>query len=118
MDGLVYQHSVFPTTCELAGIGIPPTVEFPSLAGWLRGSKGPAQESVFCYYRDFQRSVRTHDHRLIVYPQAGRMQLFDLREDPREVHDQSANPRYAKVKSKLLERLREHQRELGDPRPV
>lgn len=118
VDGLVYQHSVFPTTCELARIPIPKTVEFPSLAPWLRGAKGPAEESVFCYYRDFQRSVRTRDHRLIVHLQANKTQLFDLRKDPHEVHDQSGNPKYAATKAKLMELLRQHQRERADPRPV
>ena len=79
MDELVYQHSVFATTCELARVGVPKSVEFPGLAGWLKGGSGPKNESVFCYYRDFQRSVRTKEFKLIVYPQAGRTQLFDLK---------------------------------------
>jgi choline-sulfatase len=112
---MVYQHSVFPTTCELAGVPIPKTVEFPSLANWLHGSDGPQTDSVFCWYQNFQRSVRTKDHKLIVYPQVKRVQIFDLARDPWETHDVSDDPPYAPVKKDLMARLKQHQKELGDP---
>lgn len=115
VDELVYQHSVFPTTCELAGIPIPKTVEFPSLANGLRGSRTPGMDSVFCWYRDFQRSVRTKDHKLIAYPQAGKVQVFDLKRDPWEVHDVGGESAYAGVRKDLMERLKKHQKELDDP---
>jgi arylsulfatase A-like enzyme len=114
IDDLVYQHSVFPTTCELAGVPVPKTVEFPSLAPLLRGSATPVHDSVFCRYRNFQRAVRTREHKLIVYPQIGRVQLFDLREDPWEVHDRSADAKFSTLKRDLMARLKQHQRELGD----
>ena len=114
IDDLVYQHSVFPTTCELAGVPVPKTVEFPSLAPLLRGSATPVHDSVFCRYRNFQRAVRTREHKLIVYPQIGRVQLFDLREDPWEVHDRSADAKFSTLKRDLMDRLKQHQRELGD----
>ena len=118
LDGLVYQHSLFPTTCELAGVAIPKTVEFPSLAGFGIGSGGPKRESTFCYYRDFQRSVRTPDHKLIWYPQVRKFQLFDLKNDPWELHDLSAGRSSSTLRDDLLHRLRQHQRELDDPLPV
>jgi arylsulfatase A-like enzyme len=111
----VYQHSVFPTTCELAGIAVPKTVEFPSLAGWLKGSGGARQDSVFCYYRDLQRCVRTDEHKLIVYPQAGKTQLFGLKNDPWEVRDRAEERGYAAVRGRLEELLKKHRHELGDP---
>ena len=116
VNAMVYQHSVFATTCELAGIAVPGTVEFPSLAPHLRASlRAPVSESVFCWYRDFQRSVRTRDHKLIIYPQAQRTQLFDLKKDPAEITDLSAEPRYAALKDSLKVLLKGHQKGLGDP---
>ena len=115
VDEMVYQHSVFPTTCELAGVPIPKTVEFPSLANWLRGSDGPKNASVFCWYRDFQRSVRTTEHKLIAYPEAKRVQIFDLKRDPWETKDVGDDPAYAAVRKDLIERLKTHQKELSDP---
>lgn len=114
VDELVYQHSMFATTCELAGVPVPKHVQFPSLAGMLRGSAGNGADSIFCYYRDFQRAVRTKTHKLIVYPQARRVQLFDLAKDPWETRDLSGDPAEAALKAGLLARLKKWQLELGD----
>ncbi|HUS06183.1 MAG TPA: sulfatase-like hydrolase/transferase [Bryobacteraceae bacterium] len=111
---MVYQHSVFPTTCELAGIPIPKTVEFPSLVNMLKGKSAAGQDAVFCYYRDFQRAVRTSGHKLIVYPQAGVTQLFDLKKDPWETENVADNKEYAAIRTSLTARLHRFQRELED----
>ena len=115
VDEMVFQHSMFPTVCELAGVPVPKTVEFPGLAKALRGSSAPGPDSVFCWYRDFQRSVRTKDHKLIAYPKVGRVQIFDLKRDPWETHDVSAEPGYAAIRADLIVRLKKHQKELEDP---
>ena len=115
---MVYQHSLFPTTCQLAGVEAPASVEFPSLAGLLHAEGTPPHEAMFCYYRHFQRSVRTAEHKLIVYPQAGVTQLFDLRRDPWETQNVAAEPRFAAVKRDLFEKLRRFQKELDDDLPA
>lgn len=115
VDDLVYQHSVFPTVCEIAGIATPKTVEFPSLAPLLFGDSTPVHEAVFCYYRDFQRSVRTTTHKLIVYPKIKRMQLFDLVADPWEMNDLSEDPAHASLRAELMAKLKKLQTELNDP---
>jgi choline-sulfatase len=113
IDSLVYQHSTFATTCELAGVAAPRTVEFPSLVKTMGGGNGP-HDAVFCWYRNFQRSVRTREHKLIVYPQAGVTQLFDLRKDPWETTNVAGDARYAATRGALLARMRKFQAELGD----
>jgi len=120
VDAMIYQHSTFATTCELAGIPVPGTVEFPSLGKLLRGESSSLHDAVFCWYRDLQRSVRTEEHKLIVYPKAGVTQLFDLRKDPWETAELSADPKYGAIRNELLERLRRFQMDLGDDicRPV
>jgi len=115
IDELVYQHSMFATTCELAGVEIPKTVEFPSLAPLVHGEVRPLHDAVFSYYRDLQRMVRTKKHKLIVYPKAHRVQLFDLEADPWEMHDLSNDPDVANVKAGLIARLKKFQKELDDP---
>lgn len=113
-DELVYQHSMYATTCELAGVPIPDTVEFPSLAGFLRGGTGPVNDAVFCYYKSYQRMARTKTHKIIVYPQIQRVQVFDLVNDPWEIHDLSADPAAAGIRAQLMARLKEFQVQLGD----
>ena len=114
VEALVYQHSMFATTCDLAGVPIPSTVEFPSIAPLLHRDK-TLHDAVFCYYIGFQRSVRTTHHKLIVYPKAHQVQLFDLFEDPWEVHNRADDPAFQDVKRELWGRLRSFQKELGDP---
>jgi len=111
---LVYQHSLFATTCELAGVSTPESVEFPSVAGLLRAAASPIHDAVFSYYRQFQRAVRTPRHKLIVYPQAGIIQLFDLERDPWETGNLATRSEYASLKHGLLARLQRFQKELGD----
>lgn len=118
IDTLVYQHSTFATACDLARIPVPSTVEFPSLAGLLNGDRQAPHDAVFCWYRDLQRSVRTEQHKLIVYPQAGVTQLFDLARDPWETKDLSSERTLAPVKDALLQRLRRFQKELEDSGPA
>ena len=71
-------------------------------------------DAVFAFYKDFQRTVRTEEHKLIVYPQANMTQLFDVRKDPWEIRNLADDRAYAAAKGKLFDRLRQYQRELGD----
>lgn len=114
VDRMVYQHSVFATTCELAGIALPRPVEFPSLVDLLQSGGAQKHDAIFSRYMNFQRAVRTEEHKLIVYPQAGVTQLFDLRKDPWEIQNLAGRREYATLKGHLLERLHRFQKELED----
>ncbi len=114
VEALVYQHSLFATTCELAGVEVPKTVEFPSVADLLTSGEGEKHDAVFCWYRGFQRAVRTTEHKLIHYPQAGVTQLFDMIRDPWEITNLADRPEHAALTRQLEQRLRQFQRELGD----
>lgn len=114
IDALVYQHSTFATTCELAGIPIPKSVEFPSLLSLIKGESSTQNDAVFCWYRKFQRSVRTQEYKLIVYPEVRMTQLFNLTADPWETVNLAAKPEFSATKTHLLDRLRRFQHDLGD----
>ncbi len=115
VEHMVYQHQMYATTCELAGVPVPPHVEFPSLAPMLRAERTePMYDAMFGWLDGFQRSLRTTDHKLIVYPQIRRMQVFDLAKDPWEMHDLSDDPAHASVKADLVAKLKQKQHELGD----
>lgn len=116
VDDMVYQHGMYATTCELAGITVPPHVEFPSVASMLRDEQPqPLYDAMFGWLNTVQRSVRTRTHKLIYYPEIDRYQVFDLEKDPWEMHDRSNDPAYSQVKTELLARMRTLQQELGDP---
>ena len=114
VDAFMYQHSTFATACELAGVELPKQVEFPSFVPLIRGSTREQHDATFCWYRMYQRSVRTREHKLIVYLKVGKTQLFDLAKDPWETTDVSGKPEYAAVKKHLQERLQRFERDLGD----
>lgn len=115
INHMVYQHSLFPTTCELAGVRVPDSVEFPSLAGLLRGHDRAQHDAVFSWYLNFQRAVRTEEFKLIVYPHAGVAQLFNLKKDPWEILNLADRREHAALRQHLLERLHRFQKELDDP---
>lgn len=114
IDALVYLHCMFATTCDLAGISIPETVEFKSLAPLLRGEERRPYDAIYGAYKDFQRMVRTEDYKLIVYPRAGEVQLFDIRNDPWETKDLAEDAAHADTVVQLMRRLKELQKEVGD----
>jgi choline-sulfatase len=118
VEEMVYQHSVFATTCELAGVAAPKAVEFPSLVDLLHGRQNRKYEAMFCYYRDFQRSLRTTEYKLIMYLQAGKTQLFDIQKDPWEIHNLADDAKFAALKNDLAARLKKVRKELDDPLPA
>jgi len=116
IDEMVYQHCMYATTCELAGIPIPPHVAFPSLAPMLREeSAKPLYDAMFGWLNVLQRSVRTKQHKLIFYTQLNRYQLFDLEKDPWEMHDLINDAAYQTVRAEMVARLKRLQAELNDP---
>lgn len=114
VDELVYQHSMFATTCELTGVPKPKHVEFPSLAPMLKAEPAPVHDAIFGYYKHFQRCVRTKTHKLILYPEIGKVQLFDIAKDPWEMHDLSEESSMAEVKRDLMAKLKQLQADLDD----
>ncbi len=117
VDDLVYQHCTFATTCELASIPIPESVEFPSIAGLIKDDGKPKYDAIFSRYLNFQRTVRQDDYKLIVYPQINKVQLFDLKKNPWETLDQDLADRraLAPVRKHLMQQLHQFQVELNDP---
>lgn len=119
VDEMVYQHSMYATTCELAGVPIPPHVEFPSLAPMLKSDNpAPVNDAMFGWLNVLQRSVRTKRHKLIFYAHLNRYQVFDLEKDPWEMHDLVDDPAYAQLKVELIAKLKQKQRELDDPMDI
>jgi len=49
----VYLPSIYPTTCDLAGLEVPETVDFPTLKGILDGKVDRVHEAIFGNYRHF-----------------------------------------------------------------
>jgi arylsulfatase A-like enzyme len=109
----VYLQDIMPTTLELAGVQRPSHVQFHSLLPLLDGAKSP-YDAIYGAYLDKQRSIRTDTHKLIVYPDAKTVRLFDLDSDPLEMQDIANEPAMQPTLEALFEELVAKQTELGD----
>ncbi len=114
IDAMVYLQSAFATTCEMARIETPETVQFPSLVPLLTGEKDKLYDSIYGAYRDLQRMVRTERYKLIRYPHVNEVQLFDLPNDPWETTDLAENPQYAQTVKTLDAELHRWMERTGD----
>ncbi|WP_339722504.1 sulfatase-like hydrolase/transferase [uncultured Paraglaciecola sp.] len=115
IKGNIYLNSVFPTTAELAGIEVPKSVQASSFMPLLRKEKDSMNEYIYGSYRHYQRMVRSDNFKLIYYPVIGQTQLFDLKNDPDELHNLSAKPAYRKQLTMLQDELLKLMTELEDP---
>lgn len=114
-DAQMYLRDIYPSVCDLTGTPIPATVQSRSIKPVLTGKTKSIHPHVFCYFRNFQRMIRTDRWKLIHYPQIDRWQLFDLKSDPFERQDLSGDARHAKVLADLRGKLRAWQKEVNDP---
>jgi arylsulfatase A-like enzyme len=104
VTGQAYLRDIFPTLCELAGLAVP-EVDGKSQVSVIQGKAATVYEYVIGYFRDSQRMIRTDRWKLIEYPQAKRVQLFDLVNDPYERDNRVADPRQAERVSQLKQQL-------------
>ncbi|HWC90738.1 MAG TPA: sulfatase-like hydrolase/transferase, partial [Pirellulales bacterium] len=117
-QALVYLMDIFPTVCDLVGAPTPDGLDGRSFAGVLRGDSTKARDELFLAYRDVQRAVRDERWKLIRYPQVNVTQLFDLQNDPDEMHNLAAEPSQAGRVEKMLADLRKEQQHYGDTCPL
>jgi choline-sulfatase len=114
IDEMVYMQSLFATTCDLAGIPIPETVDFGSLQNLLTSKKAKGEAYIFGAYKALQRMIRSERYKLIAYPHIKKLQLFDIEKDPFESTDLSNKKEFYRIKKKLFKALVQKQKELED----
>jgi arylsulfatase A-like enzyme len=117
---LTYQHDLFPTLMEIAGIEEPPHSNFRNLWPQLSGDVTTHHASIYSSYMHWQRVVKNHRYKLIKYfKQDGqgtdRIQIFDHINDPYELDDLSNKPAYASQRATLEADLMQWMRRVRDP---
>ncbi len=117
-EAFVYLFDLFPTICDLGQVPVPKAAEGKSLAPLLAGKRFNGREVMFNVYKDVQRSIRDDRWKLIRYPQINRTQLFDLKNDPHELNDLAANPKYSAKVAQLMARLAKEQKNWDDTCPL
>ena len=114
-----------PTFLELAGAKIPADIQGQSLVPVLRGEKQLAKWRDAIYYHFYEYpaehsvkrhyGVRTNRYKLIhFYNDIDTWELYDLQEDPTEMHNLYGDPTYAKVQKQMHARLKQLQKQYDD----
>jgi len=103
---------LFPTFLDLAGAEPLPYVAGRSLSGMLSDGPPPADwaNEVFCEYRGAHGDqpscmVRSGPWKLMYYAEFDTFLLFNLEEDPEEMHDRAADPACAEIAKELLSKI-------------
>jgi arylsulfatase A-like enzyme len=109
-----YLLDVFPTVCDLTGSTSPAGLEGESLRPLWEGKKQKIRASVFLPFLQVQRAVRDERWKLIAYPKAGYLQLFDLQNDLNEQTNLIDSPKHADETRRLLELMKQWQAKSDD----
>lgn len=125
VDELTQNIDFAPTLLELAGVPVPPAMQGRSLVPLLAGEH-PADWRTAIYYHYYesqavhmvpeQYGVRTARYKLVRYcePQWNAWELFDLEQDPHELHSLADDPAHAEVRAALQQQLADLRRQYGD----
>lgn len=115
---LVHLFDIYPTVCDLVGASAPEGIDGISFKPVLVNPKEKTREALLLSYMDKQRALRDDRFKLIRYPLAGVTQLFDLEEDPDEMHDLSQEPDQQDRIKNMMTRLQDLQAKFGDDLPL
>ena len=114
IDAPVYLQDIMPTTLEAAGAAIPDEVQFRSLLPLLAGRRTTSYDAIYGAYLDLQRMVTDDGYKMLLYPKAKKVLLFNLREDPLEMTDLAGAPASKPILKRLFRTLVALQKETGD----
>lgn len=117
LDVDVYLQDIMASTLDLAKYHKPEYIEFNSLMPFVKGiQKESNYPAIYgCYTEDLQRMIRKDGFKLIVYPHAKTLRLYDLNNDPLEIRDLGNDPEYQEKKKFLFDELLKLQKEMDDP---
>ncbi|WP_346237149.1 sulfatase-like hydrolase/transferase [Niabella insulamsoli] len=112
----VYIQDIMATSIEMAGASKPDHIEFQSLLHLAKGeTTQDLHEAIYGAYMNLQRCVRKDNYKLIVYPKAKKVLLFDLKKDPEEMSNLAGDKKYQPLVHDLFETLMQQQQQLNDP---
>ncbi|WP_299579942.1 sulfatase-like hydrolase/transferase [uncultured Sunxiuqinia sp.] len=115
VDADVYLQDIMASAIELAGIEKPEYVEFNSLMGLAYGQETESvYPEIYGCYTHTQRMIRDDGFKLIVYPEAKVMRLYDVKNDPLEMNDLAALSENKDTVKRLFRRLVKLQKEMDD----
>lgn len=106
-EALCYLYDLLATLGARCGVPAPPRSHGLDLNPVLQNPSQPARPSLVFAYKDVQRAMATPEWKLISYPRVERLQLFNLLNDPYEIHDLAPDPKYAAKIAELSAQLKQ-----------
>lgn len=116
-DAMCFLFDVLPTLGAQCGVIAPPKSEGRDLIATLRDPSHEARTSLLFAYKSFQRAIATREWKLISYPKARQTQLFNLKDDPFEIHNLADKPEFASKVAEMTTLLKSEQAAAGDTNP-
>ena len=105
---LIQNIDYAPTFLDFAGLKAPPEVQGKSLLPVLLDSSKTIHDSLYYAYYEIGEhavpqhfGVRTKTHKLFYLPETDEWQMFDLVNDPNEMHNIYDRPNYSELSKKL-----------------
>ncbi len=115
IDADVYIQDVMATSLDFAEIKAPEYIEFHSFRDLIQNTRKESHyKRIYGAYLELQRMIRKDGYKLIVYPKINKILLFDLVNDPEEMHDLSEMVEHQDLVSALFQELLLLQKEMGD----
>ncbi len=118
-EEFVYLHDLMPTIVELMGETLKGKIDSKSLYPLLHRGTWESRESVFCefekhFYSSHQRMVRDREYQFTFNP-SEICELYDLKKDPYQLHNEIDNKEYAYIKEIYKDKLYSHMVNTQDP---
>jgi arylsulfatase A-like enzyme len=106
VDADIYLQDAMATSLDIAGADKPDYVFFNSIIDLAKGKTTQGSyDAIYGAYINSQRMIKKDGFKLIVYPDAKKIKLFDLTADPDEMHDIASNSKYSSKVKKLFNEL-------------
>ncbi|MDD2244150.1 MAG: DUF4976 domain-containing protein, partial [Dysgonamonadaceae bacterium] len=126
IDQLVQNIDFAPTMLDIAGVEIPEDIQGVSLLPLLKNKKAPKNWRKSLYYHFYEYpaehavkrhyGVRTERYKLIhFYNDIDSWELFDLKNDPKEMNNLYGKPGYESITKELKTELKRLQEQYDDP---
>lgn len=116
VDADVYLQDAMATALDIAGVEKPEYIEFNSFLNLAKGKETKSHyPAIYGAYLSVQRAIRKDGYKLLVYPEVPKVLLFDMKNDPEEMHDLSEIPAQKQRVKDLYKDLLQLQKDMNDP---